>query len=110
MGIDWFSIIIITLVAVVGLYAAYIQIKTKRQGIETQAQVMDVIKEWNHDGDSPSLEYKYVIKYTNKAGEVITTCLGGMMNNNKELEPGDLITVRYLPYKQEYPIMVKNPR
>ena len=102
--------IIIAVVAVVGLYAAYIQIKTKRQGIEVQAQVVNVSEEWENDGDTHSLVYKYTVQYRTIDGETVTTGLGGMSNSNKHLQVGDIITVRYLPEKQNYPIMVRNPR
>ena len=101
-----FWYIIIALVAIAGVYALYIEIKTKRQGIETVATVTGVSKEWSVGGNDPDLEYKYYIEYINKNGEKVETVLGGMTTGNKHLEEGDRIRVRYLPEKQEYPIMV----
>ncbi len=57
MKLDLFSIIVIAAVALVGGYAVYIQIRTKRSGIEAEAVVTDVRERWERTGDTDSLCY-----------------------------------------------------
>ena len=107
MKFDLFSIIIIIIVAIVGSYAIYIQIKTKRIGIETDATVTDVKKEWERTGDDDFLSYYYTIEYVNYEGKKVSAVLGGLTNSSKNLDVGDHIRVKYLKNKQDYPIMIK---
>ena len=104
-NIFWY--IVMGLVAVVGLYAAYIQIRIKRSGIEAEAEVIDVREEWDVASEPHTLKYTYVVAYRNAQGEQVTAALGGLSDSKKDLETGDRILVRYLPDKQEYPIMTK---
>ena len=108
MQLDLFAIIVIAAVVLVGGYALYIQIKTKRKGIETEAVVTNVTETWERTGDyNDSLSYGYTVEYTNEEGETIMTGLGGLTDMNKHLQVGDRIVVKYLKEKQEYPILVK---
>lgn len=107
MKLDLFSIIIIVIVVLVGGYATYIQIKTKRKGIETEDVVTNVKESWERIDDYDTLCYNYTVEYINFDGETVTAALGGMSNMNKNLNVGDRITIKYLKDKQDYPIMVK---
>ena len=107
MKFDLFSIIIIVVVVLVGGYAAYIQIKTKRYGIETDAVVTNVRESWDNDDESGSLCYTYTIEYQNYEGITITAALGGMSDKIRNLAVGDRIRIKYLKNKQDYPILVK---
>ena len=107
MSFDLFSIIIIEVVAIVGGYAAYIQIKTKKKGIETVAVVTNIEESWESVGEADSLCYTYTVEYKNYEGKMITAALGGMSDTNKKLSTGDRIMIKYLEDKQDYPILVK---
>lgn len=101
------SILIIAVVALAGGYAAYLQIKIKRHGVEADAVVINVKENWERIGDSDSLCYTYIVEYKNCDGTMITAALGGMSNTNKKLHAGDRIRIKYLKDKQDYPIWVK---
>ena len=107
MKFDLFAIIIIAVVVLVGGYAAYLQIRTRRRGIETRAVVIGVTERWERTGDSDSLCYSYTVEYTNFEGTVVTAALGGMTSADRHLSQGDCILIRYLKDRQDYPIMVK---
>ena len=107
MHLDLFSIIIIVFVVLVGGYAAYIQIKTKKNGIEAEAVVTDVTESWERNGDSDSLCYSYTVEYKNSEGKTVTAALGSMSNMKKDLDVGDRIVVKYLKDRQDYPVLVK---
>ena len=97
--------IVIGFVAIVGIYTAYLQIRTRKSGIETEATVVDVREKWVREGDGDSLEYTYVVSYKNREGEKVEAALATVSNGKKNLEIGDRITVRYLPERQDYPVM-----
>ena len=107
MQLDLFSVIVIVAVILVGGYAAYVQIRTKRNGIETDAVVTDIRESWERTGDTDSLCYTYTVEYRNYEGRTVTAALGGMSDARKDLDVGDRIRIRYLKNKQDYPIMVK---
>ncbi len=107
MQLDWFSIIILTAVVLVGGYAIVIQILTKKKGIETEAVVTNVRESWDHHGEHATLSYTYSVEFRNEDGETVVTALGGLSDAKKDLEVGDRIVIKYLKDKQEYPIMVR---
>ncbi|MCR5135116.1 MAG: hypothetical protein K6B12_05700 [Clostridiales bacterium] len=107
MKLDLFAVIIIAVVVLVGGYALYIQIKTKRKGIETEAEIINVTERWDRTDDFDTLCYDYTVEYTNDEGKTITAALGGMSDANKHLQAGDRIVIKYLKEKQEYPLLVK---
>lgn len=107
MQFDLFSVIIIVFVVLVGGYTAYIQIKTKRNGIETEAVVTNVKESWERTDDSDSLCYTYYVEYRNYEGKTVTAALGGMSNTKKDLCVGDRIRIKYLKDKQDYPLLAK---
>ena len=106
MKLDMFSIIIIAIVVLVGGYAAYVQIRTRRKGIETEAVVTNVKESWERIDDHDTLCFTYTVEYINFEGETVTAALGGMSNANRHLNVGDRIKIKYLKEKQDYPIMV----
>ena len=107
MKLDLFPIIIIAVVVLAGGYAAFLQIRTRRRGVETTAVVTGVTERWERTGDADSLCYGYTVEYTNCEGAVVTAALGGMSNADRHLSRGDRILIRYLKDRQDYPIMVK---
>ncbi len=107
MQLDIFSVVIAALVVLVGGYALFIQLKTKKKGIEAEAVITGVQESWERTGDADHLCYTYTVEYENFAGQTVTAALGGMSNTKKNLEAGDRILVKYLKEKQDYPIMVK---
>ena len=107
MELNAFTVIIIAVVVLVGGYAVYIQIKTKRKGIETEATVTGIKESWERIGDADSLCYTYVVEYKNYEGRTVTAALGGLSDTKKDLLEGDRILIRYLKEKQDYPILVR---
>ena len=108
MKLDWFSIVIVAFVAAVGGYAAYIQIRARRNGIETVAVVTGVKEEWERTAeDIDSIGYTYTVEYKNFDGVTVAAALGGLSNAKKDLREGDRIVIRYLKDRQDYPIMVR---
>ena len=107
MQLDLFSIIVIAVVALVGVYAVYIQIKTRKNGIETEAVIINVKETWDDDGDSHSLSYKYTVEYTNFEGKKVAAALGRMTNSDLKLGEGDRVTIKYLKDKQDYQILAE---
>ena len=107
MQLNLFSIIVIAIVVLVGAYAIYIHIKTKKQGLEAEAVVTGVQESWERTGDADHLCYTYTVEYENFAGQKVTAALGGLSDGKKDLHQGDRILVKYLKEKQDYPIMVK---
>ena len=90
MKFDLFSIVVLIIVALGGSYAVYIQIKTKRTGIETEATVTDVRTEWERTGDDDFLSYYYTVEYLNYEGNKVTAVLGGLTSSSKDLEVGEI--------------------
>ena len=107
MKFDLFSIIIIAIVVLAACYTAYLRIKTKKNGIETEAVVTDVEETWERSGDSDTLCYYYIVEYKNYEGKTVTARLGRVSNTKTDLSIGDCILIRYLKDKQGYPVMVK---
>ena len=107
MELDLFSIIVIVVVALVGCYALYVQIKTKRKGIEAEAVVTGVSESWERVDEHDELCYSYTVQYENFEGTPVTAALGGMSNSNKHLNVGDRIMIKYLKERQDYPVLVK---
>ena len=104
---DLFCVIVIAIVVLVGAYAVYIQIRTIRKGIETEAVVVGVRKTWDCTGDADFLSYTYTVEYRNFEGRTVTAALGGLTDSNKNLSEGDRIVIKYLKEKQDYQILVK---
>ena len=105
MELSPFAIIVIAFVVIVGIYTLYLRIKTRKQGIETEAVVTDVVEQWERSGDSDTLCYYYTVEYKNYEGETVTARLGRISNTKTDLNVGDCIMIRYLKDKQGYPVM-----
>ena len=106
MELSPFAIIVIAFVAIVGIYTAFLRIRTKRNGIETEAVVTDITEQWERTGDSDSLSYYYTVEYKNYEGQTVTARLGRISNTKTDLNIGDRIVIRYLKDKQGYPVLV----
>ena len=107
MQFDLFSIIIISLVAVAGIHTAYMQIRTRMKGIETEAVITDVRESWERTGDTDSLCFTYTVMYTNSEGRPVTAELQTVSSADKDLYEGDRILIRYTEDRQDYPVMIR---
>ena len=107
MELSPFAIIVIAFVVIVGIYTLFLRIKTKKQGVETEAVVTDVTEQWERTGDTDSLCYYYTVEYKNYEGKTVAARLGRVSNTKTDLEVGDYIMIRYLKDKQGYPVMVR---
>ena len=65
---------------------------------------------WSRAGDeepwTPSITEDYYITYTNQEGKTVEAMLSNP--GDHKFEEGDRLRIKYLPDKQEYPVMVEN--
>ena len=108
-----FEIIFIMLLAafaIGGIWAFVVSKKVKEDGIETDAVVSRIeLQEWNGwSGDvwaEDSMKV-YYINYTNQNGQIVEAMLSNPGKHSFKEE--DKIKIKYLPDRQEYPVMVKS--
>ena len=106
-----FEIIFIMLLAafaIGGIWAFVVSKKVKEGGIETDAVVSRIeLQEWNGwSGDvwaEDSMKV-YYINYTNQDGQIVEAMLSNP--GKRSFKEGDKIKIKYLPDRQEYPVMV----
>ena len=103
-------IIILALFAVGGIWAFVVSKKVKKDGIETEAVVSRIeLHEWSGGtGDvwaNDSVTEEYYITYTNQEGQTVEALLSNPGDHS--FKEGDKMRIKYLPDRQEYPVMVK---
>ena len=103
-------IIVLAAFAAGGIWAFAVTKKAKKEGIETDAAVTRVVlHEWNgqtgdmHTQDSYTEEY--YVTYTNQEGQSVEAMLTNPGDHT--FRQGDKIKIRYLPDRQDYPVLVK---
>lgn len=107
-----FEIVIIVLLAafaIGGIWAFAVSRKVKKEGIETVAVVTRIeLHEWSGGGDtwaSDSVTEEYYITYADMKGQTVEAMLSNP--GNRTFQVGDTIKIKYLPEKQEYPVLVE---
>ena len=105
-------IIILAAFAAGGIWAFVVTKKVKKEGIETDALVSRVeLHTWSGGtGDTETRDTvteDYYITYTNQEGQAVEALLSNPGNHT--FKKGDKITIKYLPDRQEYPVLVKIP-
>lgn len=99
-----FIVIFLILIVIGGIYAFIVSKKVKSEGIETTAVVSRVVETETTDLDHlTKTSYTHYIRYTNQAGEQVEAVLS---NPSDELSVGTRIRIKYLPDRQEYPVMI----
>ena len=103
-------IIILAAFVIGGIWAFVVTKKVKKEGIETDAVVTRVeLHKWVGgigDAWSPdSVTEEYYITYTNQEGQNVEAMLTNPGNHT--FKKGDKIKIKYLPDKQDYPVLVK---
>ncbi len=98
-------ILFFALIACGGIWAYFFTKKVKREGIETDAAVCRIDKHEHTDSEGhTSWSEELVINYVNQEGELVEATLS---NPKKGLRLGSRIRIRYLPDRQEYPVMTE---
>ena len=108
-----FGIIVIILLAAFaagGIWAFVVTKKVKKEGIETDAVVTRVeLHKWVGgigDAWSPdSVTEEYYITYTDHDGRTVEAMLSNPGDHTFKV--GDRMRIKYLPDREEYPVMVK---
>ena len=94
--------------AIGGIWAYLVTKKTKAEGIETTAVVSRIeVHEWNSGADTGpanDVTLDHFITYVNEDGQTIEALLS---NPQGSLEVGDKMKIRYLPDRQDYPVMIE---
>ena len=103
-------IVILAAFAIGGIWAFVVSKKVKKDGIETDAVVSRVERhEWSGGtGDTwagDSVTEEYYITYTNQEGQAVEALLTNPGNHT--FKEGDKIKIKYLPERQDYPVLVK---
>ena len=89
-------------------YAVYVRLKTKAQGIETNAVVTFIETSESSDSDGhTTTDFYYHVRYQNQAGETVDGVLQFFVTGRKNLQVGDRVKIKYLPNRQEQPIMTE---
>lgn len=103
-------IVILAAFAIGGIWAFVFSKKVKKEGIETDAVISRVERrEWSGGtGDlwaGDSFTYDYYIVYTNQVGQTVEALLSNPGDHTFEI--GDRMKIRYIPDRQEYPVLLE---
>ena len=97
--------IILAAFAAGGIWAFVVSKKVKNEGIETDAVVSRVeLHEWGDLETRNSITEEYYITYRNQEGQAVEALLTNPGNHT--FKEGDRIKIKYLPDRQDYPVMV----
>ena len=103
-------LVVLAAFAIGGIWAYVVSKKVKEEGIETDAVVSRIeLHEWGGGAEepwTPSITEDYYITYTNQEGKTVEAMLSNP--GDHKFEVGDRLRIKYLPDKQEYPVMVEN--
>ena len=102
--------IILAAFAIGGIWAFVVSKKVKEKGIETNAVVSRVeLHEWSGGtGDTwagNDITEDYYITYTNQEGQSVEALLTNPGDHTFKV--GDRIRIKYLPDRQDYPVMLE---
>ena len=93
------------LIAIGALWAYVVTNKVKKHGIETEAVVSRIEVQESLDSDNcVSRTEKCYVSYVNQNGETVEAVLS---NPKKGLKQGSRLKIKYLPEKQEYPVLIE---
>ena len=105
MEFDLFSGAVIAIVAGGLLTGLFNIARVKRNGIEAEAYVTRLEEHESTDSDGDmSVYYDVYVLYTTKEGRRVEAALS---NPKNRLTPGDRVTIKYLPGKEEQPVFIK---
>ncbi len=107
-----FEILLITILvlfAIGGIWAFVVTKKVKEEGIEADAVVSRVeLHEWSsldHEFGHDSVTEEYYITYRNLEGQNVEAMLTNP--GDYKFQVGDRMKIKYLPDRQEYPVLVE---
>ena len=102
-------IILLAAFAAGGIWAFIVSKKVKEEGFETEAVISRVeLHEWSGGPDAwdhGSGTEEYYITYANQEGKTVEAMLSNPGDHT--FKAGDRIIIRYLPNRQDYPVLVK---
>lgn len=107
---ETFFFVILAAFVIGGIWAFIVTKKAKKEGIETEAVVSRIeLHEWSgFIGDvytGPSITKDYYITCRNKQGHSVEALLSNP--GDHEFQEGDRMVIKYLPDRQDYPVLVK---
>lgn len=106
---EFIFIIILALFAIGGIWAFAVSKKAVKEGIETDAVISRIeLHEWSGIEDEcpiDSVTEECYITYRNHNGQNVEAILSNPGDHTFKV--GDRIQVRYLPDRQDYPVMTK---
>ena len=107
----WF--IVLAAFALGGIWAFVVSNKVKKEGIETDAVVSRVkLHVWSggigEAATRDSVTEEYDITYTNQQGQTVESTLTNPGNHT--FKEGDRIRIKYLPERQDYPVLVNSEK
>ncbi len=101
---DPFSFIILSLLAIGCIYTIYYQVRVRRSGIETNAEVTQIVeKEIAGRVSVRSIEYDIHVSYITEDGRRME---GILSNPNAPFTVGERIRIRYVRNHPELPVYV----
>ena len=93
------------LIAIGALWAYVVTNKVKKHGIETEAVVSRIEVQESLDSDNcVSRTEKCHVSYVNQNGKSVEAVLS---NPKKGLKQGSRLIIKYLPEKQDYPVLIE---
>ena len=105
MEFDWFSWSIIALIAGSFIYAMIYIARVKRYGTEAEAYVSRLEEHESIDADGAcSTYYDVYVIYRTQEGRQVE---GTLSNPKNRLKEGDRLLIRYLPGKENIPVLTR---
>ncbi len=99
---------IIVIIVILGVYSFIFSKKVRKEGIETTAVVSRITEDESVTLDEEEaggmITHTFYVSYKNQMGEQIEATLS---NPKNDLEVGSRIKIRYLPGREEYPVMTE---
>lgn len=108
---NMFEIIVIIILAAFaagGIWAFVVSKKVKEKGIETDAVVSRVeLHEWSSgtgEWAGTDITEDYYVTYSNQEGQTVEALLTNP--GDRTFKEGDRMRIKYLPDRQDYPVLV----
>ena len=104
----YLAVVFFGVTGAVWAYAVYVRLKMRAKGIETNAVVTSIETGESTDEDGFSrTDFYYHVRYQNQSGETVDGVLQFFVSGRKKLQVGDRVKIKYLPNRQEQPIMTE---
>ncbi len=103
-------ITVLALFAIGGIWAFIVTKKVKKEGYQTEASVSRIeLHEWSGGtGDTwagSEVTEEYYVTYRNRKGQIVEALLSNPGDHTFKV--GDRMVIKYLPDREEYPVLVE---